>query len=481
VKRWPIVLSWGLILIGCALRLKWYFFDRPLWWSEAVVAVTVLNRTAIELFRPLDYHSASPVGFLLAAKLLTVMFGRGELVLRAVPLAAGLVSLPLMYFAARKWNTPCAVPLSMLWFACSPWLIYWSSEAKPYMLDVMFTLLALLAAARLRERGFGGPQLGGAAVGGVVALFSSLAMIFVLPAVLLGISVDDRNGSGRKARIVLALAWIAAGAGVYVVSLHAIAGDDALRALYRDRYLSFQEGRRSLGLLAYAFAVPGGYPLHSGLLTVPLFAIGCVSLASRHRARAVLLIAPIAIAAAASLLGLYPFWNRLILFIAPLLIIAVAEGLISVARLAAAWSRPLAIALAAVLAVQLSRGAIENLRKGPVSIEDIRPLLAHLSSAAGAGDVIYVGELEPNYEYYSVQAGLGGRPYIRGRYYDNDWTRADDATLDELKGQRRVWALTTDEQVPRRLDRLGRRLESVAAADATLYLYDLSTPPSTPR
>ena len=67
---------------------------------------------------------------------------------------------------------------------------------------------------------------------------------------------------------------------------------------------------------------------------------------------------------------------------------------------------------------------------------------------------------------------------VYGRSIDLDWRPEDDDVLDRLRGQKRVWALSSDGDFDRRLDARGRQVEALGnPEDVALYLYDFSPRP----
>jgi uncharacterized membrane protein len=81
-------------------------------------------------------------------KLATKLGGGGELVLRAIPLLAALVSIFLFWRVTNMTLSPRAVPMAVALFALSPTLIYFSAEAKQYSSDVAITIVLLWATVR---------------------------------------------------------------------------------------------------------------------------------------------------------------------------------------------------------------------------------------------------------------------------------------------------------------------------------------------
>ncbi len=83
---------WVVIGVGAIVRLRAFVHGRSLWLDEAFLALSLIERSPLELFRPLDYAQVVPVGYLLLLKSLAAPFDYGEWSLRLVSLAAGLVT-----------------------------------------------------------------------------------------------------------------------------------------------------------------------------------------------------------------------------------------------------------------------------------------------------------------------------------------------------------------------------------------------------
>jgi 4-amino-4-deoxy-L-arabinose transferase-like glycosyltransferase len=475
------VLLAALVVAGCALRLWWYLFDRSLWWDEAAVVLNVLRKPPLALFGPLDFDQAAPVGFLLGLKFAIWLFGDGERVVRLVPLLCGLSSVPIFVWVAQKYASRMAAPLAAGFFALTPMLIYWSSDGKPYMSDVLLTVLALWAGAITAERGLSGRHAVGLAIFGALALFCSFPMLFVLPGI--GLVLFWHAASHHRAADVRRLAavggvWGCAAAIYYTATLRHLNDNALLKAMWDGQFLSVGDILGSYRLMASAFRVPAGLVDQHAWPLVPLWLAGWWAVFRRCRVSAALLAAPVVLLAAASLFRLYPFSHRTILFLAPLVFLPLAEGVVLFVRSVSVVSRPAAIGIAAVLAVALSRTSVVNIVRGPQPWAEIRPLLAHVRQHAQEGDTIYVGEFEPVYLYYRSRFGLAGRPYVAGRSINVDWQQKDVTVLDGLHGRHRVWAISSDDDFGRRLDARGRRLEAFGNPDdVELYLYDFSADP----
>src|SRR5438105_8851772 len=86
--RWATWAGWSIGLLGTAVRVRGYLFNRAVWLDEAHLALNIVNRSMGGLFKPLDHEQGAPFGFLVVEKLAVICFGNNELALRLVPMLA---------------------------------------------------------------------------------------------------------------------------------------------------------------------------------------------------------------------------------------------------------------------------------------------------------------------------------------------------------------------------------------------------------
>ena len=143
----------GRILLGIvffaviAIRFSLFFgVDKSLWLDEAALAINILDKGFGEFFSPLIYSQAAPPLFLILTKLLTVVFGAGEKVLRFIPFLCGLLSIFAFYFLLKEVFKKCPriAYFGTFIFSFGFSFLYNSIEFKPYTTDVLFTILVFL-------------------------------------------------------------------------------------------------------------------------------------------------------------------------------------------------------------------------------------------------------------------------------------------------------------------------------------------------
>jgi uncharacterized membrane protein len=133
-----------ILAIGLYLRFYQYFMGGALWEDEAHFALNFMRKGLWDLTMPLDFAQAGPILFLFSVKIVSLIFGYGELTLRAFPLLLAVLTLPLVYFIFLELSGRIVTALfGFLLFSVNLSLIYFSSELKPYSIDVSVYLVLI--------------------------------------------------------------------------------------------------------------------------------------------------------------------------------------------------------------------------------------------------------------------------------------------------------------------------------------------------
>jgi hypothetical protein len=290
--------------------------------------------------------------FTFAEHLAARWIGPGPLALRVLPCAAGIAVLVLLFALARRYapRAPCATLLVLVAF--SPFFVYWSKDAKPYSLELALFLGQLLLLERARERGYGWRALAPSLLLAPLVAGLSYASFFTFPLLGLIAGVDalrrDRPGAVR------ALIY-----GAVLASLLGLVYFGWVRHRqndYLDEFwvLYFTPWQRPHDLVEWhlwrAAHLPnrvlvGSYagllgPLEAGIAAMAWLIALCGAWRLRRvlplRFHAIALV-PCALAYGASVAGIFPFEDRLLLFALALPLLYFAAGLVAL------WSAPRAI------------------------------------------------------------------------------------------------------------------------------------------
>ncbi len=271
----------------------------------------------------------------------------------------------LMRLVARRYLTALAVPIAVGLFAMTDWMLYYSVEIKQYSSDVALTLVALLLAAGAvpsrQDPSFAMSRRDFVVLTafGAIGIWFSHPLALVLAGVgtyLILRAASLKDWRNTVAFAAMSLAWALSFAGCYRVSRGLSSDDTFLYTWWAFAFLPFPP--RSLAQVEQIFwqsinlfNSPSGILTPLGILPsafigLGLFLLGGWSLGRRWKGGLFLLVSPILMAVAASMLHKYPFHGRLLLFLAPSVYLLVAEG-------AAAVSRPGGARLTFALAVFL--------------------------------------------------------------------------------------------------------------------------------
>ncbi len=502
-------LSIAVIAAGVALRLWQFFGGSALWTDEATIANSIVGRTLPELvFAPLAHYQAAPLGFLAIERLIVTLFGVNELALRAYPVACAILSLLVLWRIARHLLPAASVPMTLAPFAFAPQLIAHAAEVKQYSSDIAVALGLLLLALELGDREVSGGMTmrftAGAAIAGALSVWLSQPAVLVVTG--LGIALAIGTLGGRSRRPIAPLAWIIgawalSALAATVVSMQHLTPDARryMHVFWSDGFwpLSLRHPSSILWPIAHIALLVGsqlGVPTSIGLAWALLATVGIVGAWKTEWRVSLLLVMPLVVALGAAAAYLYPFAERLALFVLPSLLLLAAIGVREIAASARGKHGPAAVLAVATLFVFAVE--IRALLAAPPEFrrEEITPALAYLRHASRAADASYVyyGGI-PAYEFYDAREPFPLRATLGGCHRGD--ASAYLAELDAFRGRARVWLLFAHE-LPRlgeremmlaHLDSLGVERDSLTvkgrdtSGNATfvrLYLYDLSaTPP----
>jgi hypothetical protein len=497
-KDAPAFLWWLWIGLGIVLRLRQYAANRSFWQDEACLALNLVNRTFGGLTRPLDYEQGAPVAFLFIEKSIMAMLGNKDYILRLFPLISGILAIYLLYRIAREYFGMTGM-LAVLMFSISSTLILYSSELKQYSSDGMVALLLIfLSLPRMGKSVRGGDflLLGGV---GIFAIWISHPSTFILAGIGLVMAFERFL---RKDYLSLAwllgvgCVWLVALGAEYFFSLRYLVADSYLQFYWRKAFLPLPPWE-NLGWFVktyYSFLLMslGRTDWILSLVFLALAGIGVVSLLARNWKVALVVILPFLMVSVASALNKYPLKDRFMLFLVPLGLLLMAEGVGRIHRFLVHWNRTPALIVSGVLVLSvfyLPASTTFQSFKWPLMLEHIKPVLDYVKDHKAPSDVVYVyhGAM-PAFDYYAPFYGLDTGNVIIGAFETNNKVALQNFFDDvkNLDGRSRVWLIFSHivdcggcKGDPKAfyiqyLDGLGTMLDQFHAAGADAYLYNLA-------
>lgn len=445
--RWWVI---ALIALGVALRARAYLANRSLWLDELFVWTTLGESAPVTLehwtrfLRPLGEGQVAAPGFVLLIQVVRALFGDSEFALRLLPFLAGSLALPLTARLFSRLVGPVGVAFAVAAIALAPSAIYYSSDLKPYSLDLLTTLVLLdLAVARFEAPR---PRIDAKLwFAGAVAVFVSLPAVLVLAGVGVTFVLFGEQGGSHRLRIgnaMRAVSW----AILFAIELSLLFANT-----HQDRYLREYWIRERafppLGgvlerivwngeALVRALADPTGLAELWGrttwttLVAAALASIGALLWIRSDRRLAVLLLAPVLLTSIAAQFERYPLQGRVLCFMVPTLLACVCLAIDRLSRIEVRTHGRIAAACALLLLVEPARGALERFQR-PYLREEARPVLEGLRDSHVTGDTLYMSRLAGfAWGYYAPRLDLRDIPTITAPDIPDD--RVEDHAIDLL-------------------------------------------------
>lgn len=147
-KRWIQlieIISFIVVLICITCSVYVNITGRTLWLDEAMLAVSINTRSVLEILQPpLAWNQSAPVGYVLCVKLITLLFGNSEFVLRLFSVLSYIGVIACFYYLIKNVAKAKLPLLSTAAFANIAYLIEYSDMLKPYICDGLFVMLVIV-------------------------------------------------------------------------------------------------------------------------------------------------------------------------------------------------------------------------------------------------------------------------------------------------------------------------------------------------
>jgi hypothetical protein len=485
-----------LVMLGVALRV-WAWAGNPaLSLDEILLSRNILGLTSRELVtQPLKLDQVAPRGFLLVEKAAVDVLGGNELALRLFPFLCGVAGVFLFRRLAERTLDGLAVPFALALFAIGVPFIKYGAEVKQYSVDVTATVLLLVLALGLRTPNVSTRRLVLIGAAGFVIIWFSQASVLVMGGIGVALALQwlltrDRP-TGRALLITIPL-WAAASAVAIIAGLRSMTPTtrEFMDDFWRGGFVPFPLGlstvrwfwNQTLSLFTDVTLLHYRWPV---VFTVAMV-LGFVAVWRSRRDVALLLFGPLVAAIAAALAHQYPFRGRLMLYLVPIVLLAIAAGTELVRRSVSRLHPALGGAAMAALLVAPAIAIVDPLP--PYELEHHRAVLAYLQKNRRPGDVVYVFPLSRiGMLFYGPRYGLQPSDWTTAACDRND-TRAFVRDVDRYRGTARLWVLTSATPAFRTarlalrgyLSTIGVKRDSLSlpsiAGGVTLDLFDLSDP-----
>lgn len=154
LKKTADIFGMCIIFAGIAVSIFMNLVGRSLWLDEAMLAYSFSERSLWELTSSIfEWEQSAPVLYLYLVKLLTLVFGNTEFVLRSFSVLSYVIVLFLSGYAAKKLFHIKYPILAAAFLANMNFMLNYSNQFKQYMSECIWVLLVLLMYYFYKEKG----------------------------------------------------------------------------------------------------------------------------------------------------------------------------------------------------------------------------------------------------------------------------------------------------------------------------------------
>ena len=486
-SAWTI---WTILIVGILIRAVQYIYNRSLWLDEMMLTHNIIDRSFHGLLQPLDLNQGAPIGFLFLEKLAVLTFGPNAYALRLFPFLSGVIALILFYKVCLSYIKKDVIPVCLLLFSfCIP-LIRYSSEVKQYSTDVLIALILYLAADPFFSKEKGNLKYIIFGIIGALSVWFSHSSVFVLAGIGTVLFIMYLYSGDWRAAIKLAgvyLFWIISFALIYYVSLRYLTSNKVLTGYWKHYFAQILPTSISAirGDFDYFYFNVFSYIFGNKIYLIAgfLFFMGFGAIFIEKNVKLAAAISPVVFALIASALGKYPFSGRLILFLAPALILITSVGAISLISKYSGNMAVLILALFLTFFLFPFYNAYKTIAK-PIKIEEIKPVMQYISKNSKKDDIIYVYYgAKIAFGFYSEKYNLHHMKCIVGSWDGRNNLKILSKEIEKLKGHKRVWVLFShvwkgngineEKFFLFKLNNIGKCIDSYHEKGASAYLYVL--------
>ncbi len=145
LKKSADILGFCIIVSGIIVSILMNCVGRTLWLDEAMLAFSFSKRSLLELTNGVfEWDQSAPVLYLYCVKILTLLFGNTEAVLRSFSVFSYIVVLFLSGYAAKKLLGVKYPILVAAFLANMNFILKYSNEFKQYLSECIWVLLVLI-------------------------------------------------------------------------------------------------------------------------------------------------------------------------------------------------------------------------------------------------------------------------------------------------------------------------------------------------
>lgn len=318
-----------IIAFGIFIRTHVFLQGVSFYGDEGFIISNLYEKNYLDLFFPLKYNQQMPPFFLIISKFILMKFGLNEIMMRFIPYVSSVISVILFYFLCNKmFKKPITVIAATLLFSFNLPLVEFSQILKPYSSDALFSILAMFVALNLDFDQINAKKTLGFGILTVLSFWCSYTMVIIVFSYVLLFLIKSflsKNYTEIKYSLIFAGMNFAGLVLYYFVNLYGAASSNflhndwaSLYGFFPNTYIEF------LHLNYFIFNIQhlSGFIISSILLVLGIF-----FLIRQKNFKFWVVTSPLLANLFLSTIHIYPFSDRVIIYLIPNIIIIMVASL----------------------------------------------------------------------------------------------------------------------------------------------------------
>ena len=144
-------IAWTISLVAVAVYLRFWNLGAKSLWADEAISAALATATRADFWRFIAHREANMMFYCVVLRMWNLV-GDSEFALRSLSVAAGLLSVPLLYGVGRQVFDERTGRIAALLIALSPLHVAYSQEARSYSFLIFFSILVTFLLLKCCEK-----------------------------------------------------------------------------------------------------------------------------------------------------------------------------------------------------------------------------------------------------------------------------------------------------------------------------------------
>lgn len=328
-KKMFLFLSYFVIALACILRVVTYYSHHYYVVPDEAHSLAGMRESFLYLFTHFEQGANFLPLYKTILKLIYDTVGFTIPYLKIPSLIAGIASVFVFFDIAKKvFKNEIIILCSLILFSLNYNLIYYSSQIKPYEIDVLLCLIIINFAISFKDKIITNKNLVVMSLFSCLFIYTSIPAVVILQLCIVFLFIFNKENR-KKIAILEAIVLFVLGVE-YFTYISQIQSDSSLKSMWTEDDFFFTP--KSLpavnALFNFSFLNFFWWDSHCPLTFsrtflisyLMVFFVGIINFL-REKQYGLILVSPVFFFLILSYLNIYPFCNRLIIFLIPIFIL----------------------------------------------------------------------------------------------------------------------------------------------------------------